>query len=149
MFSGLLFATGCGKQAEVRVEPRQVCEVIDRVDTLKGQRVVVEGIFHRPDRSYAMLTDFRGFPCPSGGVGLVIDREPKAMRSSSGTVDDSFDRLLAATDRQPNHEMVVIFEGTIGVADNPFAPAPASMVVLVVTNVRSMKAIRPGHDREQ
>jgi hypothetical protein len=142
MLYGLLLLNGYGKRAELQVEPRQVCEVIDHIDEFKGQRLVVQGIYHRPDRALPMLTDCRGFPCQSGKIGLVIDREPKATRSRPGSVDDSFDRLLAAVKKQPVPEMIVTFEGTIRVADNPFTYDHAPFIVLDVSNVKSMKPVR-------
>ena len=107
--------------------------MIDHIDELKGQRVVVQGVFHRPDRAFTMLTDCRTLRCPGGKVGLVVGGAPN--------VDTSFDRLLATVEKQPIREMIVVLEGTTRVEDNPFERPPASIIVIDVSRVRSMKSV--------
>ncbi len=129
--------------------PRQVCDVVDHIDVLKGQRVVVQGIFSWEDRhGTAGLRDCRPHQCSDTNALLRVRWAPREIRSIS-RLDDSYDQMMHELAKQRIYKAIVTLEGLIQVVDDPFShpSLKRKIVVLDVPSVKSRKPFPNGQKR--
>ncbi len=132
----LALGSTCGEGFDSQVAPWQVCDLIEQIEELNGQRVVVQGILSWGPSGYG-LTDCRPGHCLHRWKRPMVVGINKAKETSSpsGRADDSFDRMMDALPKQRVNKVIVTFEGTITLQDE----LANLRFMLFISSVKSMK----------
>ena len=136
----LALASNCTQGSNRPLAARHVCEVVDHIRDVEGQRVVVQGIFSWEDRhGTAVLMDCRPDQCPDSKARLVVWAAEE--NRSASDVDDSYDGMMRELAKEHIYKVIATLEGVLRVEDDPFSHPSLKhkITVLYVLSVKSRK----------